>query len=111
MRSIWIITILLAIAQLSAKPGNWNQFRGPNGDGDAQDAEPPLTFGEKQNLKWKTPFSFFSQHIENYKNKATLRTLIYFIIYSSCQDLMTKNCDRIRLSVSSFSLSEYRKQS
>ncbi len=57
MRSIWIITILSAIAQLSAKPGNWNQFRGPNGDGDAQDAEPPLTFGEKQNLKWKTPVS------------------------------------------------------
>lgn len=37
------------------KPAYWNQFRGPNGDGDAKSANLPLKFSEKQNLTWKTP--------------------------------------------------------
>ena len=37
------------------KPAFWNQFRGPNGDGDAKSSNLPVKFSEKQNLTWKTP--------------------------------------------------------
>jgi outer membrane protein assembly factor BamB len=33
----------------------WTQFRGPMGQGLAIDAEPPLTWSEKKNVRWKTP--------------------------------------------------------
>ena len=36
------------------KPAFWNQFRGPNGDGDAKSANLPVKFSEKQNMTWKT---------------------------------------------------------
>ncbi|MYF99236.1 PQQ-like beta-propeller repeat protein [Candidatus Poribacteria bacterium] len=34
---------------------NWNQFRGPNGDGTTTASNLPIEFGEKKNLRWKTP--------------------------------------------------------
>lgn len=34
---------------------DWPQFRGPNGSGVAPDAEPPTTWSDSKNLKWKTP--------------------------------------------------------
>jgi outer membrane protein assembly factor BamB len=37
-----------------AKPKEWNQFRGPNGDGDAGMANLPIKFSETKNLTWKT---------------------------------------------------------
>lgn len=50
------ILLLFAFAgSLQAKPEHWKQFRGPNGDGDARDADLPLTFGENQHIVWKTP--------------------------------------------------------
>ena len=49
-------SLLLLTASLCAKPASWNQFRGPNGDGDAGDASLPLVFNEgHQNITWKTP--------------------------------------------------------
>jgi outer membrane protein assembly factor BamB len=33
----------------------WPQFRGPEGQGRADAIDIPLTFGEKENLAWKTP--------------------------------------------------------
>jgi outer membrane protein assembly factor BamB len=56
---IAIFTILTTFIALHCygndKPAYWNQFRGPNGDGDAKSANLPLKFSEKQNLTWKTP--------------------------------------------------------
>ena len=56
---ISIFTILTTFIALHCygndKPAYWNQFRGPNGDGDAKSANLPLKFSEKQNLTWKTP--------------------------------------------------------
>ena len=56
---IAIFTILTTFIALHSygndKPAYWNQFRGPNGDGDAKSANLPLNFSEKQNLTWKTP--------------------------------------------------------
>lgn len=34
---------------------NWPQFRGPNGDGMSDSKDLPVTFGETENLRWKTP--------------------------------------------------------
>ncbi len=40
----------------SEKPkNNWPQWRGPQGTGAAAKGNPPIQFGENQNLKWKTP--------------------------------------------------------
>ena len=36
------------------KPNFWNQFRGPNGDGDAKSSNLPVKFSEKEHLTWKT---------------------------------------------------------
>src|SRR4051794_99804 len=33
----------------------WAQWRGPSGQGHVEDARVPLTWGEKQNVLWKTP--------------------------------------------------------
>ena len=47
--------LFLSIALIQAKPTYWNQFRGPNGDGDAQNSQLPVQFSESKNLTWKTP--------------------------------------------------------
>ena len=39
----------------AASPGDWTQFRGPNGSGISPDATPPTAWSDTQNLKWKTP--------------------------------------------------------
>ncbi len=36
------------------KPAFWNQFRGPNGDGDAKSSNLPVKFSEKQHMTWTT---------------------------------------------------------
>ena len=33
----------------------WPQFRGPNGQGVAPDARPPVRFGADLNRRWRTP--------------------------------------------------------
>lgn len=33
----------------------WNQFRGPDGSGHWEASDLPVTFGEKENVRWKTP--------------------------------------------------------
>ena len=50
-----IFLLLLPVALVQAKPTYWNQFRGPNGDGDAQNSQLPVQFSESKNLTWKTP--------------------------------------------------------
>lgn len=59
-----IISVILSVFFLvasfplsSAKPLQWNQFRGPNGDGDAKNSDLPVSFSNKKNLTWSTPFT------------------------------------------------------
>jgi outer membrane protein assembly factor BamB len=33
---------------------SWSQWRGPRGNGDASTADPPLTWSEEKNVRWKT---------------------------------------------------------
>ena len=42
-------------AQDEIKQDYWNQFRGPNGDGKATEANPPIEFNETKNVRWKVP--------------------------------------------------------
>ena len=49
-----IFLLLPSLALIQAKPTYWNQFRGPNGDGDAQNSQLPVQFSETKNLTWKT---------------------------------------------------------
>ena len=62
MKSIYCaILVAVACAGLlshasAATPGtpNWPQFRGPNSQGVAEDAKPPVAFGPDKALLWKT---------------------------------------------------------
>ena len=61
MKSIAILTIcifpLAAIAAIAAQPEgfekNWHHWRGPHATGTAIDANPPTTWGESENIRWK----------------------------------------------------------
>lgn len=51
-----LLIILFSSITLSAQnqySDNWPQWRGPLGTGDAVKGNPPVQFGENQNLKWK----------------------------------------------------------
>jgi outer membrane protein assembly factor BamB len=45
----------LPLSALSIAQSPWGQWRGPTGQGHSDDESVPLTWGEKQNLVWKTP--------------------------------------------------------
>lgn len=49
-----LLTALLFSFSLPAAEKNWNQFRGPNGDGISTARNVPLHFGEGKNVTWKT---------------------------------------------------------
>ena len=46
---------LLLTAPIAFAQPRWPQFRGPNSQGISHDAHPPVTFGPRTNLTWKTP--------------------------------------------------------
>lgn len=51
-----ITTTLLLGVCLSSYAGNWPSWRGPTQDGlAASSGNPPLTWSESENIKWKTP--------------------------------------------------------
>jgi outer membrane protein assembly factor BamB len=56
--NLWIISFLTAMLIVPCigkdKPMYWNQFRGPNGDGNAKSADLPIKFSENQNMTWMT---------------------------------------------------------
>lgn len=51
------IALFLSTVSLlgAAEQPDWNQFRGPDGTGRADDAKLPLTFSETENVTWKVP--------------------------------------------------------
>src|SRR5882762_7565606 len=48
-----LLALSLSLTPLRADD-NWSQFRGPAGDGHADKADLPVTFGEGDHVKWKT---------------------------------------------------------
>ena len=53
---IFVTIILLSNLAVNGQEGkvNWNQFRGPNGQGVAQSGRIPVNFGPNLNVLWKT---------------------------------------------------------
>lgn len=47
----------LSLLASAVSAGEWSQFRGPDGNGVALNARPPITWGEDHNVKWKLPLS------------------------------------------------------
>ncbi len=47
------IALLLAMTACRADAENWHRWRGPNADGSSSTAEPPIHWGEDNNIKWK----------------------------------------------------------
>jgi hypothetical protein len=47
-----LLSILTTIAVADT---NWTQFRGPRGDGTSDSTGLPVSFSEKEKVKWKTP--------------------------------------------------------
>ncbi len=46
--------VLFSIAQ-AARADNWGHWRGPTGNGAAEDASPPTEWSDRKNVKWKVP--------------------------------------------------------
>ncbi|GIW81912.1 MAG: hypothetical protein KatS3mg105_3719 [Gemmatales bacterium] len=49
----WFGLIVNTVLVTSASAGDWMQFRGPGGLGISDEKSPPLTWSEKENLRWK----------------------------------------------------------
>ena len=54
MKTILVLSFTAVSLNLTAAPPAWPQFRGPNSSGVAEKSKPPLAFGPKSNLLWKT---------------------------------------------------------
>jgi outer membrane protein assembly factor BamB len=52
---LWIVVVLVSCQTLadSANSANWPSFRGPAHTGVAPGADPPLTWSENENVRWK----------------------------------------------------------
>ena len=44
--------VLFSMAQV-ARADNWGHWRGPTGNGSAEDASPPTEWSDRKNVKWK----------------------------------------------------------
>ena len=51
------IILTLSTARAEDPRNNWPHWRGPNGNGVAPTADPPLKWDEKTNIKWKAPLT------------------------------------------------------
>ena len=54
MRRILILCVILSLTGYALAVENWPQYRGPRGDGRADNAKLPRTWSEKKNIVWKT---------------------------------------------------------
>ncbi|TWU60741.1 outer membrane biogenesis protein BamB [Rubripirellula tenax] len=53
MRSLVSVTLLMVAFSVSASADNWAHWRGPDGNGVALDATPPVKWSATENVKWK----------------------------------------------------------
>ena len=52
-----LAAILLLVPCVANAADNWPAFRGPHGDGHADATGLPITFGETENVRWRTPIA------------------------------------------------------
>jgi outer membrane protein assembly factor BamB len=55
IKSVLFAVLLLIPAVAANAASNWPNWRGPNADGSAPDGNPPLTWSDTENIKWKVP--------------------------------------------------------
>lgn len=55
MRVSFVLLSITLFTSTATASDNWPSFRGPTGDGHSTAKGVPTTFGEDQNLRWKTP--------------------------------------------------------
>ncbi|HEX4150417.1 MAG TPA: PQQ-binding-like beta-propeller repeat protein, partial [Pirellulales bacterium] len=55
MNRLLLLAWLLLVPAAAWAGDDWPQFRGPDGQGHAPDATPPLAWSEQENVRWKTP--------------------------------------------------------
>ncbi|MCO6439054.1 MAG: PQQ-like beta-propeller repeat protein [Phycisphaerae bacterium] len=53
-RSLPLVLILAGFAPAGETSPSWPQWRGPSGNGLAPSADPPVTWSESRNVRWKT---------------------------------------------------------
>ncbi|TFG50508.1 MAG: serine/threonine protein kinase [Candidatus Brocadiia bacterium] len=54
MRILFLLTIFMVPAVMAtAESGDWPEFRGPTGQGIAENAKPPLKWSQTENVVWK----------------------------------------------------------
>ncbi len=53
--AVCVLTLLSSAILTPAGADNWPQFRGPDGSGKSAATGLPVTFGEDENVTWKTP--------------------------------------------------------
>lgn len=53
--AVFIATLSALTLGAAHADGNWANWRGPDLNGIAADANPPLTWSETENIRWKTP--------------------------------------------------------
>lgn len=51
---VFCLILGFGVADVCSAEGNWNQFRGPKGNGETESTNLPVEFGEEKNLRWKT---------------------------------------------------------
>ena len=49
------LSLMLLVTTATEGHDNWNQFRGPHGDGKSLATNLPIEFSETKNVRWKTP--------------------------------------------------------
>lgn len=52
-KAVLSAVLLLILSQYSCLAGNWAHWRGPTGNGVAQDAQPPVQWSSTEHVKWK----------------------------------------------------------
>src|SRR5690348_14635079 len=53
MKCLALAAFLGTVSLCAAAGLNWPQFRGPNGSGVMDDANPPVKFGRQENVAWE----------------------------------------------------------
>src|SRR5262245_59059845 len=53
---VWLVAAAAVVAEPSPdRLDNWHQWRGPEANGTAPHGDPPVTWDDKTNVKWKAP--------------------------------------------------------
>jgi outer membrane protein assembly factor BamB len=53
-RAIFAVVVAFAVPRIGLAVESWPQFRGPNSSGISKEGNPPIHFGAKSNVVWKT---------------------------------------------------------